>query len=455
MRSTRPMNYDFDLFVIGAGSGGVRAARVSADLGARVGIAEERYLGGTCVNVGCVPKKLFVYGSHYSEDLEDASSYGWSVESTNFSWPILRDNKTNEIKRLNSIYQNLLEASGVEIFNNTATFVDENTVQVGSSKVTSEKILVATGSWPYVPEFRGREFIISSNEMFYLDSLPKRISIVGGGYIAVEFAGIMNGLGVDTTLIYRGPILLRGFDQGIREFVKNELEKKGIRLLFNCGVQSIEKRSGGHLLQLSNGQSISADQVMYATGRSPNTQRLGFENTNVLLNSEGAVVVNDQYQTRASNIYAVGDVINRAQLTPVAIAEGMAFANANFGTTSRHVDYSLIPTCVFCQPNIGTVGPTEEQARATYSDLHVFETSLKPMKHTLTGSSERSYLKLLVDGETDRVIAVHMVGPEAGEIVQGLAVAISAKATKADFDRTIAIHPTMAEEFVTMRSRTR
>ncbi len=291
--------------------------------------------------------------------------------------------------------------------------------------------------------------------MFYLPTLPRRIAVVGGGYIAVEFAGIMNGLGVDTTLVYRGPLFLRGFDEGIRSFVKTQLEGKGIRLMFNTTVQSIRKEGNTRILLLKDNTELKVDQVLYATGRTPNTYGLELEKAQVKTNSNGAVVVDKSYQTSANNIYALGDVIDRFQLTPVAIAEGMAFSNSVFGSESRSVDYSSIPTCVFCQPNIGTVGPTEEEATSQFDDLQVFESTFRPLKHTVTKRNERSLMKLLVDGATDRVIAAHMVGPDAGEIIQGLAVAITAKATKADFDRTIAIHPTSAEEFVTMRSRSR
>lgn len=449
------MKYDYDLFVIGAGSGGVRAARMSAGFGARVAIAEEDSLGGTCVNVGCIPKKLFVYGSHYGEDFEDAEFFGWDVPPTRFDWRRLRDNKTAEILRLNGIYSKLLGDAEVDLFRERATFIDDHTLRVGQETFTAEYVLIATGSWPHIPDFPGSEFAISSNEMFYLPSLPRRIAVVGGGYIAVEFAGIMNGLGVDTTLIYRGPLFLRGFDDGIRQFVKSELESKGIRVMFNTTVESIRREGNTRVLRLHDDSELKVDQALYATGRIPNTQSLGLQNTAVKTESNGAVLVNESYQTSANNIHALGDVIDRFQLTPVAIAEGMAFSHSVFGSDSRSVDYSAIPTCVFCQPNIGTVGPTEEEAASQFDDLQVFESTFRPLKHTVTKRNERSLMKLLVDGSTDRVIAAHMVGPDAGEIIQGLAVAITAKATKADFDRTIAIHPTSAEEFVTMRSRSR
>ncbi|MCY3884660.1 MAG: glutathione-disulfide reductase [Gammaproteobacteria bacterium] len=449
------MKYDYDLFVIGAGSGGVRAARMSAGFGARVAIAEERYLGGTCVNVGCIPKKLFVYGSHFCEEFDDAAFYGWNVSSTSFEWDRLRDNKTKEIERLNGVYRGLLSDAGVDIFSERASFLDDHTLQVGQKTISAEYILIATGSWPYIPEFPGSELAISSNEVFYLQELPKRMAVVGGGYIAVEFAGILNGLGVETTLIYRGPLFLRGFDEGIRCFVQNELQKKGVRLLFDTNVQAIRQKADTQTLLLHDETRLEVDKILYATGRIPKTDGLGLQNTQVEIGPNGAVLVDDSYRTTAQNIYALGDVIDRIQLTPVAIAEGMAFSHSVFGSGSRGVEYSSIPTCVFCQPNIGTVGPTEEEARDTFDDLQVFESSFRPLKHTISGREERSLMKLLVDGTTDRVIAAHMVGPEAGEIIQGIAVAITAKATKEDFDRTVAIHPTSAEEFVTMRTRSR
>lgn len=449
------MKYDYDLFVIGAGSGGVRAARMSAGFGARVAVAEERYLGGTCVNVGCIPKKLFVYGSHFFDDFEDADSYGWNVQLAEFDWDRLRDNKTKEIKRLNGIYRDLLVNADVEIFQEHATFLDDHTLQVGRRTITAEYVLIATGSWPYIPEFPGSELAISSNEMFTLQELPKRAAVVGGGYIAVEFAGILNGLGVETTLIYRGPLFLRGFDRGIRSFVKKELENKGVRLLFDSTVQAIQSKRDARIIVLQDNTELEIDTVLYATGRTPLTTGLELGNTSVKTAPNGVVIVDESYRTTSPNIYAIGDVIDRFQLTPVAIAEGMYFSYSVFGPGSRVVDYSSIPTCVFCQPNIGTVGPTEEEAGAQFEDLQVFESSFRPLKHTLTGRDERSLMKLLVDGSTDRVIAAHMVGPDAGEIIQGLAVAITAKATKEDFDRTIAIHPTAAEEFVTMRNASR
>ncbi len=446
---------DYDLFVIGAGSGGTRAARMSAALGARVAVAEERYLGGTCVNVGCVPKKLFVYGSHFAEDFEDGAAYGWTASRPAFDWPALRDNKTREIERLNGVYRNLLEGAGAEVIDARAVLTGPHSVAVNGETVTAEHVLIATGSWPGAPSFPGAEHAITSNEAFYLDRFPERVVIVGGGYIAVEFAGIFRGLGARTTLLYRGPLFLRGFDEGIRSFVADELRQKHIDLRFDTQVARIERHGETFVVHTEAGTRIEADLVMQATGRAPNTEGLGLETAGVARTEAGAVPVDTGYRTNVPHVLALGDVIGGVQLTPVAIAEGMCVAYNLFAGETRTVDYGSIATAVFCQPNIGTVGPTEEQARARFPALKVFESAFRPMKHTLTGRSERTLMKLLVDGASDRVVAAHMVGPEAGEIVQGLSVAINAGATKADFDRTVGIHPTAAEEFVTMREAVR
>ena len=441
--------------MIGAGSGGVRAARVASEFGAKVGIAEEKFLGGTCVNVGCVPKKLFVYGSHFAEEFEDATNYGWNVGSASFDWSTLRDNKTKEISRLNGIYEGLLTNSGVEIFTSHARFEDHHTLAINGNRIRAEKILIATGSAPFVPSLLGSDRVCTSDDMFHLEKLPSRIVVVGGGYIAVEFAGIMNGLGVETTLVYRGPMFLRGFDQDIRRVVVHELEKKGIRLMFNTNIKRVEGHRDRFVLTTDRNSSIDTDLVLYATGRNPLTSDLGLENTGINTRENGAIEVDECYQTAAANVFALGDVIDRVQLTPVAIAEGMAFAQREFDHRSSSVNYSAIPTCVFCQPNVGTVGPTQEDAEREYSEIEIFESSFKPMKHTMTGRDEQTYMKLIVDKESDKLVSAHMVGPDAGEIIQGLAVAITAGATKAHLDQTIAIHPTTAEEFVTMRrSRT-
>lgn len=446
------MRYDYDLFVIGAGSGGVRAARMSASYGGRVAVAEDRHLGGTCVNVGCVPKKLFVYGSHFSEEFEDAAAYGWDVTASAFDWDRLRDNKTKEIERLNGIYAGLLDNAGVTRIWGTAHLLDAHTVAVGEETYTAENILIATGSWPVQPEVPGCEHTITSNEAFYLERLPKRALVLGGGYIAVEFAGIFNGLGVETELVYRGPLFLRGFDEGVREFVNDELEQKGIKLTFNTNIARIDLDGEEKVVTLTNGEQVRTDLVLCAIGRYPKTAGLGLEESGVELGDFGKVLVDDYFQTSVPNIYAIGDVIDRMQLTPVAIAEGMCIANNLFtDNPKRKVNYENIATAVFCQPNIGTVGPTEQEARDRYPDLVVYESRFRPMKHTLTGRSEKTLMKLLVNGADDRVVGAHMVGPDAGEIIQGLSVAITAGATKADFDATVGIHPTAAEEFVTMR----
>jgi len=455
--------YDYDLFVVGAGSGGVRASRMSARTGARVGIAESTFLGGTCVNVGCIPKKLFVYGSHFAADFDEAAGFGWSVGDRLFDWPTLRDNKTREIGRLNGIYENLLTSAGVTIYRSHARLVDPHVIDLDGKRVTADKILIATGGRPHVPDFPGAEHVITSNEVFYLPSFPEHVVVVGGGYIAVEFAGIFKGLGAQTQLVYRGPLFLRGFDEGIRGFVKDEIERKGISLRFNTDVESIslEVQKEGKQerqkkrLHFRDGATMDTDLVLLATGRKPNTVNLGLEACGVELQSSGAIRVDDYFQTSVPNIYAIGDVIDRVQLTPVAIAEAMCIVNNLFGKAPRRTqDYTNIPTAVFCQPNIATVGQTEAQA-AVEGPVSIFETSFRPLKHTLSGASERTFMKMIVRKSDDRVVGLHMVGPDAGEIVQGMAVAMKSGATKAQFDATVGIHPSAAEEFVTMREATR
>jgi glutathione reductase (NADPH) len=448
--------YDFDLFVIGAGSGGVRASRMAASFGAKVAVAEDTYLGGTCVNVGCVPKKLFVYGSQVPEEVQGAAGYGWDIAEPKFDWPTLRDNKTKEIQRLNGIYGNLLKNAGVELIDGRATIVDPHTVSVNGKNYSAERILVATGGWPTYPDIPGAEHMISSNEAFYLDEFPQRVMVLGGGYIAVEFAGIFNGLGAKTELIYRGPLFLRGFDKEIREFTAKEVAQKGVQLTFDTNIESIEKLPSGELkVKLTDGSERVVDCVMAATGRAPKIEGLGLENTAVQINKNGTLAVNDDYQTDEPSIYAIGDVIGGLELTPVALAEGMALAKTLYNNQPTKVDYDNIATAVFCQPNIATVGLTEEQALERGLRVRVYCSSFRPMKNTLSGSPERMLMKLLVDDSNDKVIGCHMVGHEAGELIQGLAVAIKAGATKSDFDATIGIHPTAAEEFVTMRDVTR
>ncbi|WP_136476856.1 glutathione-disulfide reductase [Pseudomonas sp. DG56-2] len=448
------MSYDFDLFVIGAGSGGVRAARFAAGFGKKVAVAESRYLGGTCVNVGCVPKKLLVYGAHFSDDFEQAAGFGWSLEDAQFDWGQLIANKNREIERLNGIYRNLLVNSGVTLLEGHAKLADAHTVEVDGQRYTAEHILVATGGWPQIPDIPGKELAISSNEAFFLKELPKRVLVVGGGYIAVEFAGIFQGLGAKTTLLYRGDMFLRGFDGAVRTHLKEELEKRGMELQFNSDIQRIERQDDGSLkATLKDGSEHVADCVFYATGRRPMLDNLGLENTGVELDSRGFIRVDDLYQTTEPSILAIGDVIGRVQLTPVALAEGMAVVRRLFKPEQyRPVDYQNIPTAVFSQPPIGTVGLTEEQALEQGHNVQVFESRFRPMKLTLTDIQEKTLMKLVVDADTDRVLGCHMVGPEAGEIIQGLGIALKAGATKQQFDETIGVHPTAAEEFVTLRT---
>jgi len=447
------MAYDCDLFVIGAGSGGVRAARMSASYGGRVAIAEERYLGGTCVNVGCVPKKLFTYAAHFGEDVEDARAYGWATERPAFDWPTLIANKDREIARLNGIYGRLLDGAGVSRFWGHATLDDPHTVRIGDETVTAANILVATGGWPTIPDIPGREHAFTSNEAFHLERLPERLVIVGGGYIAVEFAGIFHGMGVEVTQLYRGPHFLRGFDDDVRMVLAEEMRKKGVDLRFNANIACILKDDNELLAELEDATEIRADAVMYATGRAPNARGIGLEEAGVALDAQGAVIVDDRFRTSVPHIYALGDVIDRVALTPVAIAEGMVLASNLFRGTDLSMDYEAIPTAVFSNPNIGTVGLTEAQARERHGAVDIYTSAFRPMKHTLTGRDEKTFMKLIVEPASDRVLGFHMVGPDAGETTQGVGVALKAGATKAHFDATVGIHPTAAEEFVTMREK--
>ena len=448
------MAYEFDLFVIGAGSGGVRAARFAAGFGAKVAVAESCYLGGTCVNVGCVPKKLLVYGAHFAEDFEQASGFGWSLGEANFDWATLIANKDREIHRLNGIYRNLLVNSGVTLMEGHAKLTGPHEVEVNGQRHTAKHILIATGGWPQIPEIPGHEHAISSNEAFFLKELPKRVLVVGGGYIAVEFAGIFHGLGAQTSLLYRGEMFLRGFDGAVRKHLHEELTKRGMDVQFNADIERIDKQPDGSLkATLKDGRELIADCVFYATGRRPMLDNLGLEHTGVKLDERGFVEVDDLYQSAEPSILAIGDVIGRVQLTPVALAEGMAVARRLFKPEQyRPVDYQMIPTAVFSLPNIGTVGLSEEQAIEAGHKVQIFESSFRPMKLTLTECQERTLMKLVVDADTDKVLGCHMVGPEAGEIVQGLAIALKAGATKQHFDETLGVHPTAAEEFVTMRT---
>jgi glutathione reductase (NADPH) len=448
------MSFDFDLFVIGAGSGGVRAARFAAGFGAKVAVAESRYLGGTCVNVGCVPKKLLVYGAHYHEDFEQAAGFGWTLGEAKFDWSTLIANKNREIHRLNGIYRNLLVNSGVTLLEGHAKLQDAHTVEVDGQRFSAKHILIATGGWPQVPDIPGKEHAITSNEAFFLKSLPRRVLVVGGGYIAVEFAGIFHGLGARTSLLYRKDLFLRGFDRSVREHLRDELTRKGLDLQFNSDIVRIDKQADGTLAAtLKDGRVLEADCVFYATGRRPQLDNLGLENVRVELDDRGYVKVDEAYGTSEPSIHAIGDVIGRVQLTPVALAEGMALSRKLFRPEEyRPVDYKLIPTAVFSLPNIGTVGLTEDEARSAGHKVKVFESRFRPMKLTLTESQERTLMKLIVDADSDKVLGCHMVGPDAGEMLQGIAIALKAGATKRVFDETIGIHPTAAEEFVTMRT---
>ncbi|MFS2157216.1 glutathione-disulfide reductase [Pseudomonas sp. Pseusp122] len=448
------MAYDFDLFVIGAGSGGVRAARFAAGFGARVAVVESRYLGGTCVNVGCVPKKLLVYGAHFAEEFEQAKSFGWTPGEAEFDWATLIANKNQEIERLNGIYRNLLVNSGVTLLEGHGRLLGPNKVEVNGQTYSAEHILIATGGWPQVPEFPGSEHAITSNEAFFLPQLPKRIVVVGGGYIAVEFASIFNGLGAHVTQLYRGELFLRGFDGSVRKHLHEELVKHGLDIRFNSDVERIDKQADGSLhVTLKDGSTLETDSVFYATGRRPMLDNLGLETVDIKLNKDGSIAVDEHYQTSEPSILALGDVIGGVQLTPVALAEGMAIARRLFKPEQyRPVDYRHIPTAVFSLPNIGTVGLTEEEAVKAGYEVQIFESRFRPMKLSLTDNQERTLMKLVVDAKTDVVLGCHMVGPDAGEIVQSLAIALKAGATKRIFDDTIGVHPTAAEEFVTMRS---
>lgn len=445
--------YDYDFFVLGAGSGGVRAGRMAAAYGARTAVVEERYLGGTCVNVGCIPKKLLVYAAEFRDHFEDAAGFGWTVGERTVDWRTLIANKDQEIDRLNGIYKNLLENAGAQIINGTARFVDAHTLDVGGRRYTSEYVLVATGSWPSLPPTPGIEHAITSNEAFHLDALPERVVIVGGGYIAVEFATIFHGLGAQVTQLYRGDLFLRGFDVDVRKVLADEMRKRGVDLRFNADATRLDKTPEGIRATLTDGATLNADVILYATGRTPKTDGLGLERIGVELDGEGAVRVDAYSRTSLPHVYAVGDVTNRLNLTPMAIAEGQAVAETLFNDTPTKPDHANVATAVFSHPSIGAVGPTEEEARAEYDAIDVFTSAFRALKHTLSGRDEKTFMKLIVDRHTDRVIGCHMAGPEAGEIVQGVAIAIKCGATKAQFDATVGIHPTSAEELVTMRQK--
>lgn len=448
--------FDYDLFVIGAGSGGVRAARMAASKGKKVAVAEERYLGGTCVNVGCVPKKLFVYASQFPELFETSVGYGWDIpQSPTLDWPTLRNNKTAEIERLNGIYHNLINTSGADLIEGRATLDGPHRILVNDRVFTARTILIATGGWPYIPRFPGSEHAISSNEMFYLDELPKKAVIVGGGYIAVEFAGILNGLGVETHLVYRGSVLLKSFDREMAEKIQVGMKEKGVTIHLNSDIDAISKTKDGFSVLFKNQKSLETDLVLFATGRRANTSGLGLETTNVQIKDQGVIEVDKHFMTAEPSIFALGDVIDRVQLTPVAIQEAMVLVDHLYGEGKATIEYNDIPTAVFCQPEFATVGLTEEQARSSYSNIDVYLSDFKPMLQTLGGGSERVTMKLVVDSSSDKVLGCHMVGEHAAEIIQGIGIAVKAGATKAHFDATIGIHPSAAEEFVTMRNKAR
>ena len=449
--------FDVDLFVIGGGSGGVRAARIAAGHGARVMIAEEYRMGGTCVIRGCVPKKLLVMGSHVRHEIDDAAGFGWTIASATFDWPTLIANKDKEIDRLEAAYTTNVEKSGARIVKTRAVFADAHTLRLATGEtVTAKYVLVATGGAPnHGPVIPGIEHVISSNEAFHLSELPKRIVIQGGGYIALEFAGIFAGFGSDVTVIYRGDNILRGFDEDVRTHLRSEMEKQGITILTGCTVGKIDKHKHEFTSHLSNGSSIASEKVMFAIGRHPNVADLGLEKAGVAINpNNGGIAVDHASRTSVPNIYAIGDVTHRHNLTPVAIREGHAFADSVFGNRPVQVDHADIPTAVFSQPEVGTVGLTETEARARFRRVDIYKTTFRPIKATMSGRDTRVLMKLVVDGTTDRVVGCHIVGDAAAEIVQAVAVAVKMKATKADFDATFALHPTAAEELVTMRTPT-
>ena len=448
------MKFDFDLFTIGGGSGGVRASRVSAGYGAKVAIAESGLFGGTCVNVGCIPKKLFSYAAHFREEFEIAASFGWTIGEPRFDWARLRANKDREIARLNGVYERVLSLAGVEILRGRARVVDAHTVELNGRRYSARHILLATGSWPTIPEIPGRDHAMTSNEAFHLERLPRRVLIVGGGYIAVEFASIFNGLGVQTTLTYRGRRLLRGFDAELGERLGEEMSAKGVRIRYGAEPRSIEKRADGTLaVRHGDGSLDEADLVMFATGRHPNSADLGLEAAGVQLAPDGAVVVDNYSRTSVESIHAIGDLTNRLNLTPVATAEAMCLARTLFRSEPTPVDHRNVPTAIFAHPNVATVGLSEEHAREKFGAVDVYKTSFRGLRLTLGDGKERTFMKLVVDRASEAVVGAHMIGPDAGEVIQGIAIAVKLGATKAQFDATIGIHPTAAEEFVTLRER--
>ena len=448
-------DHDVDLFVIGAGSGGVRAARIASSYGARVMVAEEYRVGGTCVIRGCVPKKLLVYASRFSDEFEDAAGYGWTVAKPEFHWPTLIANKDREIARLEAAYTSTLERFNVALVKSRAVLEDAHTVRLATgARVRAETILISTGAWPHLgPKIPGLEHAISSNEAFHLPQMPKRIVVQGGGYIAVEFACIFAGLGSEVTLVYRGENILRGFDDDVREHLRGEMRGRGINVTCGHTVAAIERSGGGFDVRLSDGSIIATDKVMFAIGRRPNVMGLGLESLHMKIHEHGGIDVDEYSRSSVPNIYAVGDVTNRVNLTPVAIREGHAFADTVYGGKPTPVDHTNVPTAVFSEPEVGVIGLTEHQAREQLAIVDVYKTSFRPMKATLSGRNTRTFIKLLVDGATDRVVGCHIVGPDAGELIQVIGVAVTMRATKADFDATMAVHPTAAEELVTLREK--
>jgi glutathione reductase (NADPH) len=451
------MTHDYDLFVIGAGSGGVRAARIASGHGAKVAVAEEYRVGGTCVIRGCVPKKLFVYAARFHGEFEDAHGFGWSMAAPpTFSWADLLANKDKEIDRLERAYRANLERSKVDIIASRAVLEDRYTVRlaVDGRKVTAKTILIATGAWPFMPAIPGIEHAISSNEAFHLPALPRSIVVVGGGYIAVEFAGIFNGLGVDTTLVYRGEKILRGFDADLQDDLAAAMQKRGVKIVTRATPTAIAKRADGSLdIAMAGAADLHAGAIMFATGRVPNTKALGLDKAGVKTGANGEITVDTHSRTNVDNIYAVGDVTDRVALTPVAIREGHAFADTVFAGRPWSADHALIPTAVFSEPEIGTVGMPEHEARAVYGDVDIYKTRFRPMKFTLSGRDERMLMKLVVATASQKVVGCHVLGADAGEIVQSVGIAMKMGATKADFDRTMALHPSAAEELVTLREK--
>ena len=444
--------YDYDMVTIGAGSGGVRASRLAGGYGARSAVVEADRVGGTCVLRGCVPKKLLVYGAHYADHIEDAKNYGWTIDAKH-DWGALIENKNREMDRLNGIYLRILRDNNVDLHEGRGVLEDAHTVSVDGKSITAENILIAVGGWPSTPNIPGIENVISSNDALELKSLPERMVIVGGGYIAVEFAGIFSGLGVNVTEVIRADAVLRGFDEDIRQNLNEEMTQHGINIMGNTVVKCIEKKGHTYSLTLENGEVVETELVMYATGRSANTEDLGLEEIGVDLKNNGAIKVDEWNRTSVDNIYAVGDVTDRIQLTPVAIQEGAAVAEGLFNNNPISVDYGEVPTAVFSTPPIGTVGLTENEARQKYGKIDIYDTRFKPLVHTLSGRDERTYMKMIVEPDSDRVVGVHMLGMDAPEIIQGISIAIKSGATKAQFDATTGIHPSAAEEFVTMRNK--